>query len=207
MTHITKGMSIASHSSPRQSNATTVNNNITVTSTPSQPIGLVNELRQRAPASPSGDALHRSVPTQTNEVLTHDVNVDEVNPYNTLPQPNTPLSVDCEVEFLRRLIMIYMNQPVHFKNAMVVCSVTELSDLVTLLTGCDSVSIETSDIDVDCGCCGLGDDKIDTSMIPIRDVDKIWVTTGDTTSIFKYAYANLLFMFERYRISLKFIHD
>ena len=195
MTHITKGMSIASHSSPRQSNATTVNNNITVTSTPSQPIGLVNELRQRA------------VPTQTNEVLTHDVNVDEVNPYNTLPQPNTPLSVDCEVEFLRRLIMIYMNQPVHFKNAMVVCSVTELSDLVTLLTGCDSVSIETSDIDVDCGCCGLGDDKIDTSMIPIRDVDKIWVTTGDTTSIFKYAYANLLFMFERYRISLKFIHD
>ena len=195
MTHITKGVSIASHSSPRQSNATTVNNNITVTPTP-----LVTELaRQSRPRS-----------TPITEMTQRDVNVesgDDVNPYGNLPQPNSPLSADREVEFLRRLIMVYMNQPVHFKNAMVVCSVTELSDLITLLTGCDAVSIETSDIDVDCGCCGLGDDKIDTSMIPIRDVDKVWVTNGDTTSIFKYAYAHLLFMFERYHISLKFVHD
>ena len=103
-----------------------------------------------------------------------------------------------EIEFLKRIIHIYMNQPMSYQGKQIVCTSEELISLVQDLTG-GQCELETNTLDVDCGCFSGKD-------IPILSVEKIWVVKDDERTVFKYSYPQMLSLFDEYNISIKFIH-
>ena len=74
----------------------------------------------------------------------------------------------------------------------------ELIDLIKAITNAENIELETSVLDSSCGC-------INTSEIPILDVDKIWILSNNERKIFKYSYPQAISLFERCNISLKYI--
>ncbi len=107
-------------------------------------------------------------------------------------------STDTDIEFLKKLITVYMSTTRLYSDQQIVCSKDELIDLISTLTSC-TVEIDTADIDIDCGCCS----EIE---IPYDTVSTIWVTdaTG-TKSVFKYQYPQYLSLFDQYGICLKLV--
>lgn len=104
-----------------------------------------------------------------------------------------------ENDFLKSIIKIYMSEPFTYKGKSIICSADELIQLVQILTG-GTVTIDTSELDIDCGCCSGQD-------LPIKNVNKIWVTKDEETTVFRYSYPHFLNLFEIYKISLKYIHE
>lgn len=70
-----------------------------------------------------------------------------------------------EIEYLKSIIRIYMAQKFTFEGKQIVCTVEELKSLIRALTG-GEVSIETQDVDIECGCCTSND-------IPLKSITKI----------------------------------
>ena len=128
------------------------------------------------------------------------------NPYaEVVPEPMTQVqytsptdSAIDEVEFLKSIIRIYMGQKVLFDGQKILCTIEELSSLIRSLTGGD-VSIETSDIDIECGCCSA-------NTLGFKNISKIWITKDGVTTIFRYSYPQFIHLFEEeYNISLKLV--
>lgn len=107
-------------------------------------------------------------------------------------------STDTDLEFLKKVISIYMDSTRLYSDQLVICTGDELVDLITILTSC-TVEIEAEAVDIDCGCCS----EIE---IPYQTVKTIWVTdaTG-TKSVFKYSYPQYLSLFDQYCICLKLV--
>ena len=104
-----------------------------------------------------------------------------------------------ENDFLKSIIKIYMSEPFTYKGKSIICSADELIQLVQILTG-GTVTLDVSELDIDCGCCSGQD-------LPIKTVNKIWVTKDEETTVFRYSYPHFLNLFEIYKISLKYIHE
>lgn len=108
---------------------------------------------------------------------------DLPSPYADVPIVHRDVAVDAstdtDVEFLKKVIAIYMSTTRLYSDQTVVCSKEELIDLISTLTSC-TTEIDTADIDIDCGCSS-------SIEIPYDSVSTIWVTdsTG-TKSVFKY---------------------
>lgn len=137
--------------------------------------------------------------------------IETQNPYNNLtvepPQQVSYASIIAnesqeeslnELHFLRKVLDIYMAQNLIYKNKKIICSAEDLIVLLRIITNNCIVDLETSFLDDNC--CGC----IDTSKIPLYDVDKIWITVGQERYIFKYKFPEAVALFEKYNISLKY---
>lgn len=115
-----------------------------------------------------------------------------------IEEPDTSVEAVDEIEYLKSIIRIYMAQKFTYEGKQIVCTSEELSNLIKALTG-GEVSIETGDIDIECGCCS-------SKEIPLKAVSKIWIVKDDVQTVFRYSYPQFLYLFDQYNISLKFIH-
>lgn len=190
--NLTRGVSL-SHIQDASANPT-VTNNITIrtesatTQEPSPDVTYPEVTPIRCKASEA--SFEAVAPAHLATVIQRDASEQDEQPEGVPP-------VD-EIEFLKSIIRIYMNQTFTFEGKRIVCTIDELSSLIKALTGGD-VTIEASDLDIECGCCG-------TTSTQLKQVDKIWVERGDVRTVFRYSYPQFLYLFEQYNISLKFIH-
>ena len=130
-------------------------------------------------------------------VVTTDGSIADIDRANYVEAENEIIN---ELNFLRKVLDIYMSQTLVFKNKKILCTGEELIDLIKTITNAENANIEleTSVLDSSCGC-------INTSEIPILDVDKIWILSNNERKIFKYSYPQAISLFERCNISLKYI--
>ena len=177
MTHITKGIETLKILDPKSNLTSTIQNNININTEQIKP----NEnIEQDNPYSTNN----------LNEQLNH---IQDIK-YNSSNE------IINELNFLRKVLDIYMSQTLVFKNKKILCTGEELIDLIKTITNAENANIEleTSVLDSSCGC-------INTSEIPILDVDKIWILSNNERKIFKYSYPQAISLFERCNISLKYI--
>lgn len=176
--NVTRGVSL-SHDTTATSNPS-VTTNINIHSQTLEPSSSQVEYPEVKPIS------QMSVKERATEVISTALQSSAFNDVN-------------EVEFLKGVINIYMSEPFTYKGKAIICTADELGQLVHTLTG-GSVTVDTAEIDIDCGCCS-GED------LPIKSVSKIWVTIDDETTVFRYSYPQYLTLFETYKISLKYVHE
>ena len=177
MTHITKGIETLKILDPKSNLTSTIQNNININTEQIKP----NEnIEQDNPYSTNN----------LNEQLNHMQDI----------KYNSSNEIINELNFLRKVLDIYMSQTLVFKNKKILCTGEELIDLIKTITNAENTNIEleTSVLDSSCGC-------INTSEIPILDVDKIWIISNNERKIFKYSYPQAISLFERCNISLKYI--
>lgn len=175
MTHITKGIETLKILDPKSNLTSTIQNNININTEQIKP----NEnIEQDNPYSTNN----------LNEQLNH---IQDIK-YNSSNE------IINELNFLRKVLDIYMSQTLVFKNKKILCTGEELIDLIKTITNAENIELETSVLDSSCGC-------INTSEIPILDVDKIWILSNNERKIFKYSYPQAISLFERCNISLKYI--
>ena len=175
MTHITKGIETLKILDPKSNLTSTIQNNINIS---------------------------------TEQIKTNENTAEQVNPYSTnnLNELNNLQDINYNssneiingLNFLRKVLDIYMSQTLVFKNKKILCTAEELIDLIKTITNAENIELETSLLDSSCGC-------INTEQIPILDVDKIWILSNQERRIFKYSYPQAISLFERYNISLKYI--
>ena len=175
MTHITKGIETLKILDPKSNLTSTIQNNININTEQIKP----NEnIEQDNPYSTNN----------LNEQLNHMQDI----------KYNSSNEIINELNFLRKVLDIYMSQTLVFKNKKILCTGEELIDLIKTITNAENIELETSVLDSSCGC-------INTSEIPILDVDKIWILSNNERKIFKYSYPQAISLFERCNISLKYI--
>ena len=117
--------------------------------------------------------------------------VPKIDPESFKEPSQDPIAV---IKFLQLVLQSYIDNPIRY-NGLIICTVDLLKQLIQTLTGCDEVTIELEDIEVEC-----------CKQSKIQPINKIWCRKDDSAEIFKYKYSNLLQIFESYRISLKFIY-
>ena len=176
MTHITKGIETLKILDPKSNLTSTIQNNININTEQIKP----NENIE-----------------QDNPYSTNNLNNEQFNNLQDIKY-NSSNEIINELNFLRKVLDIYMSQTLVFKNKKILCTGEELIDLIKTITNAENIELETSVLDSSCGC-------INTSEIPILDVDKIWILSNNERKIFKYSYPQAISLFERCNISLKYI--
>ena len=178
MTHITKGIETLKILDPKSNLTSTIQNNINITT---------EQIKNNENTSVQDN------PYSTNNLNEQFNNLQDIK-YNSSNE------IINELNFLRKVLDIYMSQTLVFKNKKILCTGEELIDLIKTITNVENANIEleTSVLDSSCGC-------INTSEIPILDVDKIWILSNNERKIFKYSYPQAISLFERCNISLKYI--
>ena len=176
MTHITKGIETLKILDPKSNLTSTIQNNININTEQIKP----NENIE-----------------QDNPYSTNNLNNEQFNHMQDIKY-NSSNEIINELNFLRKVLDIYMSQTLIFKNKKILCTGEELIDLIKTITNAENIELETSVLDSSCGC-------INTSEIPILDVDKIWILSNNERKIFKYSYPQAISLFERCNISLKYI--
>lgn len=176
MTHITKGIETLKILDPKSNLTSTIQNNININTEQIKP----NENIE-----------------QDNPYSTNNLNNEQFNHIQDIKY-NSSNEIINELNFLRKVLDIYMSQTLIFKNKKILCTGEELIDLIKTITNAENIELETSVLDSSCGC-------INTSEIPILDVDKIWILSNNERKIFKYSYPQAISLFERCNISLKYI--
>ena len=132
--------------------------------------------------------------------------VTEVKPVEVKPvEPNLDGSVndssllqykDNVIEALQTLLTIVEHNPL-IVNKYIIASVEDLSQLIKLLTGADTVQINT-DNDVDCNC-------VLNSKVHFASVEKIYVIKGNEAQNFKYSYPDANKILDDHRVSVKLV--
>ena len=176
MTHITKGIETLKILDPKSNLTSTIQNNININTEQIKP----NENIE-----------------QDNPYSTNNLNNEQFNHIQDIKYTSSNEIIN-ELNFLRKVLDIYMSQTLVFKNKKILCTGEELIDLIKTITNAENIELETSVLDSSCGC-------INTSEIPILDVDKIWILSNQERKIFKYSYPQAISLFERCNISLKYI--
>ena len=176
MTHITKGIETLKILDPKSNLTSTIQNNINISTEQIKP----NENIE-----------------QDNPYSTNNLNNEQFNHIQDIKYTSSNEIIN-ELNFLRKVLDIYMSQTLVFKNKKILCTGEELIDLIKTITNAENIELETSVLDSSCGC-------INTSEIPILDVDKIWILSNNERKIFKYSYPQAISLFERCNISLKYI--
>ena len=176
MTHITKGIETLKILDPKSNLTSTIQNNININTEQIKP----NENIE-----------------QDNPYSTNNLNNEQFNHIQDIKYTSSNEIIN-ELNFLRKVLDIYMSQTLIFKNKKILCTGEELIDLIKTITNAENIELETSVLDSSCGC-------INTSEIPILDVDKIWILSNNERKIFKYSYPQAISLFERCNISLKYI--
>ena len=190
MTHITKGVETLKILDPKSNLTSTIQSNINISTV--RPSGETRELAQREQIKTNENTTEQVNPYSTNNMNEHLNNLQDIN-YNSSNE------IINELNFLRKVLDIYMSQTLVFKNKKILCTAEELIDLIkTITNNAENIELETSLLDSSCGC-------INTEQIPILDVDKIWILSNQDRRIFKYSYPQAISLFERYNISLKYI--
>ena len=149
-----------------------------------------------------------SQPTINNNIsinATNEMKADDGgNPYATVETSTNevlyappPESLPNETAFLRKVLSHYMNQKLYWSGKYLVITAAELVELINILLPGSVIDVVLSDVDV--SCCGASHE------LPFDKVEAIWITKDDTRQNFKYAYSNLVAVFEEYRISIKFV--
>lgn len=136
----------------------------------------------------------------------------DVNPYSNLQQPLQPIAPepasddknnelqellqykDNVIEALSAILKIIESNPLII-NKLIVASLDDLSQLIKLLTGADSVQINTNN-DVECTC--LKD-------FDFVAVDKIYVIKGNETLNFKYSFPDANKILDDHHVSVKLV--
>ena len=172
MTHITKGIETLKILDPKSNLTSTIQNNININTEQIKP----NENIE-----------------QDNPYSTNNLNNEQLNNLQDIKY-NSSNEIINELNFLRKVLDIYMSQTLVFKNKKILCTGEELIDLIKTITNAENIELETSVLDSSCGC-------INTSEIPILDVDKIWILSNNERKIFKYSYPQAISLFERCNIS------
>ena len=175
MTHITKGIETLKILDPKSNLTSTIQNNININTEQIKP----------------NENIEQDNPYSTNNLNEQLNNLKDIK-YNSSNE------IINELNFLRKVLDIYMSQTLVFKNKKILCTGEELIDLIKTITNAENIELETSVLDSSCGC-------INTSEIPILDVDKIWILSNNERKIFKYSYPQAISLFERCNISLKYI--
>lgn len=175
MTHITKGIETLKILDPKSNLTSTIQNNININTEQIKP----------------NENIEQDNPYSTNNLNEQLNNLQDIK-YNSSNE------IINELNFLRKVLDIYMSQTLIFKNKKILCTGEELIDLIKTITNAENIELETSVLDSSCGC-------INTSEIPILDVDKIWILSNNERKIFKYSYPQAISLFERCNISLKYI--
>ena len=98
------------------------------------------------------------------------------------------------IEALSLILDIYENNPL-IVNKVILSKEDELTRLLFLLTGADSIELIKSDPEV--GCCKFTDKFI--------HINKILIKKGENTYNFKYSYPNVVNLLENRRISWKLV--
>ena len=101
---------------------------------------------------------------------------------------------DNVIEALSALLSIVENNPL-IVNKLIVANLQDLAQLIKLLTGGDSVQINTNN-DIECSCLG-GDDFV--------AVEKIYVIKGDETLNFKYSFPDANKILDDHHVSVKLV--
>ena len=177
MTHITKGIETLKILDPKSNLTSTIQNNININTEQIKP----------------NENIEQDNPYSTNNLN------EQLNNLQDIKYTSSNEIIN-ELNFLRKVLDIYMSQTLIFKNKKILCTGEELIDLIKTITNVENANIEleTSVLDSSCGC-------INTSEIPILDVDKIWILSNNERKIFKYSYPQAISLFERCNISLKYI--
>ena len=116
-----------------------------------------------------------------------------------MPQDLNSDQIQTENEFLKHVLHIYMNQPFYFKNKHILLSTDEMLDLLHVLLPQYEINIRLAE-EEETGCCGAVRDKLN-----IVKIDSIWLNRGEEAVNFKYAFSNLVSLFNQYNISTKYI--
>ena len=177
MTHITKGIETLKILDPKSNLTSTIQNNININT---------EQIK----------TMDNTTTEQDNPYSTNNLN-EQLNNLQD-KKYNSSNEIINELNFLRKVLDIYMSQTLVFKNKKILCTGEELIDLIKTITNAENIELETSVLDSSCGC-------INTSEIPILDVDKIWILSNNERKIFKYSYPQAISLFERCNISLKYI--
>lgn len=175
MTHITKGIETLKILDPKSNLTSTIQNNININTEQIKP----------------NENIEQDNPYSTNNLN------EQLNNLQDIKYTSSNEIIN-ELNFLRKVLDIYMSQTLVFKNKKILCTGEELIDLIKTITNAENIELETSVLDSSCGC-------INTSEIPILDVDKIWILSNNERKIFKYSYPQAISLFERCNISLKYI--
>ena len=178
MTHITKGIETLKILDPKSNLTSTIQNNININT---------EQIK----------TMDNTTTEQDNPYSTNNLNNEQFNHIQDIKY-NSSNEIINELNFLRKVLDIYTSQTLVFKNKKILCTGEELIDLIKTITNAENIELETSVLDSSCGC-------INTSEIPILDVDKIWILSNNERKIFKYSYPQAISLFERCNISLKYI--
>ena len=158
-------------------------------------------------ASNSNPVINNNISINNSDIVSEprDKQVNEKNGIKPIDEPSSPPSfssedinikaIQSENLFLKAILQIYINQKLYFNGKYIVCTPSELIELIKLLTGGD-VEIETEAIEVSC----LGNPKL-----PYSKIINIWVQKDGQRSIFKYIYSHFLSLFDECKISLKVV--
>ena len=153
-----------------------------------------------------GISFHHETNASSQPTITNNISINASNEVNSdkpiervdvrVEQP-VEVSIPNENGFLKRLLAIYMSQKFYWQNKFLILSADELLELIQTLLPDKGIVISSTDIE-DVGCCSFKD-------VPIKKVESIWISDGDSQQNFKYCYSNLVSLFDQYRISIKFV--
>ena len=175
----TKGVSIThenlSSSNPIIHNNISINNDVNKDDNGSVNITEIHYSQQEAQSKAEELIQHASV----NPNLHDSVGASRVD-------------IQYENNFLRPILRLYIGQTLYFNGEYIVCYLSELIELIQLLTNAD-VEIEVEPLEV--ACCGA-------KSSPYSKINNIWINNDGQRSIFKYTYSQYLSLFDDLTSSL-----
>ena len=129
MTHITKGIETLKILDPKSNLTSTIQNNININTEQIKP----------------NENIEQDNPYSTNNLNEQLNNLQDIK-YNSSNE------IINELNFLRKVLDIYMSQTLVFKNKKILCTGEELIDLIKTITNAENIELETSVLDSSCGC-------------------------------------------------------
>ena len=118
--------------------------------------------------------------------------------YPPIEKPVEPSAVERENQFLKKVLELFMNQPVYWSGKFMVLKAEELLGLLHILIPKTQLKLFTDEIDL--GCCGVNKEA------PYEKIDSITYDDEQHNQLnLKYAKSDIIALLNQYRISTKFV--
>ena len=120
--------------------------------------------------------------------------------YPPIEKPAESTPIERENQFLKKVLELFMNQPVYWSGKFMVLKAEELLGLLHILIPKTQLKLFTDDIEVNC--CGVNKE------VPYAKVDSITFDDEQHNQLnLKYARSDIVALLNQYRISVKYVRE